>query len=55
MLILRMTKIGIIIRSMVSDVKMTGMLGINTGQTFLFVYAVSAGLAGLGGVIAAPF
>lgn len=55
MLVLRMTKIGIIIRSMVSDVKMTGMLGINTGTTFLYVYAVSAALAGLGGVIAAPF
>jgi branched-chain amino acid transport system permease protein len=55
MLVLQTTRIGIIIRSMVSDVKMTGMLGINTGSTFLYVYAVSAALAGLGGVIAAPF
>jgi branched-chain amino acid transport system permease protein len=55
MLVLQKTKIGIVIRSIVSDSKMTGMLGINTKIVFLVVYAVSAAFAGLGGVIAAPF
>jgi len=49
------TRIGITIRSIVSDAEMVKMLGINTDKVFLFVFAASSALAGLGGVVAAPF
>lgn len=49
------TRIGITIRSIVSDVEMVNMLGVNSDNIFLYVFAASSALAGLGGVVAAPF
>jgi branched-chain amino acid transport system permease protein len=49
------TRIGIIIRSAVSDAEMVGALGINTPLVSLGVFSVGSALAAVAGVIAAPF
>jgi branched-chain amino acid transport system permease protein len=54
-LVLLRTRIGIIIRSAVSDGEMVSALGINTPLVHLGVFATGSALAGLAGVIAAPF
>jgi len=54
-LVLLRTRIGIIIRSAVSDAAMAGALGINTPLVSTAVFAAGSALAALAGVIAAPF
>ncbi len=54
-LLLRRSRIGMIIRAGVQDSEMVQALGINVRQVFTFVFALGSGLAALGGVIAAPF
>jgi branched-chain amino acid transport system permease protein len=49
------TRVGIIIRSTVSDAQMVGALGINTPLVSLGVFGSGSALAALAGVIAAPF
>jgi branched-chain amino acid transport system permease protein len=53
--VLLRTRIGIIIRSAVSDGEMVSALGINTPLVSLGVFTVGSGLAAVAGVIAAPF
>lgn len=53
-LLLRRTRIGMIIRAGVQDREMVEALGINVRQVFTFVFALGVGLAALGGVLAAP-
>lgn len=53
-LLLKKTRIGMIIRAGVQDPEMTEALGINVRRVFTLVFALAAGLAALGGVLAAP-
>ncbi len=53
-LLLRRTRIGMIIRAGVQDSEMVEALGINVRQVFTFVFALGVALASLGGVLAAP-
>ncbi|HET7876199.1 MAG TPA: branched-chain amino acid ABC transporter permease [Methylomirabilota bacterium] len=54
-LVLLRTRIGIIIRSAVSDAAMVGALGHNTPVLSTAVFATGSALAAVAGVIAAPF
>ena len=49
------TRVGIIIRSAVSDAEMVAALGINTPLVSLGVFTAGSALAAVAGVIAAPF
>jgi branched-chain amino acid transport system permease protein len=49
------TRVGIVIRSAVSDAQMVEALGINTPLVSLGVFSVGSALAAVAGVIAAPF
>lgn len=53
-LILKRTRIGMIIRAGVQDSEMVEALGINVRQIFTVVFALGVGLAAIGGVLAAP-
>lgn len=53
--LLRRTRLGMIIRAGVQDGEMVQALGINVRRVFTLVFALGAGLAALGGVAAAPF
>ncbi len=53
--LLRRSRLGMIIRAGVQDREMVEALGINVRQVFTLVFALGAGLAALGGVAAAPF
>jgi branched-chain amino acid transport system permease protein len=53
--LLRRSRIGMIIRAGVQDSEMVQVLGINVRRVFTLVFALGSGLAALGGVIAAPF
>ena len=53
-LLLRKTRLGIIIRAGVQDGEMVQALGINVRRVFTLVFALGAALAGIGGVAAAP-
>jgi len=53
-LLLKRTRIGVIIRAGVQDPEMVQALGINVRRVFTLVFAIGAGLAALGGVVAAP-
>ncbi|MCL4488773.1 MAG: branched-chain amino acid ABC transporter permease [Chloroflexi bacterium] len=55
MVLLQRSRLGMIIRAGVQDSEMVEALGINVRRVFTIVFAVGAGLAGLGGVVAAPF
>lgn len=55
MLLLRYSRMGMIIRAGVQDGEMVQALGINVRRVFTLVFALGAGLAALGGVAAAPF
>jgi branched-chain amino acid transport system permease protein len=52
--LLRRSRLGMIIRAGVQDREMVEALGINVRQVFTLVFALGVGLAALGGVIAAP-
>jgi branched-chain amino acid transport system permease protein len=54
-LLLKYTRMGMIIRAGVQDSEMVQALGINVRRVFTLVFALGAGLAALGGVAAAPF
>ena len=53
-LLLKRTRIGMIIRAGVQDPDMVEALGINVRQVFTLVFALGSSLAALGGVLAAP-
>src|SRR5581483_1763875 len=53
--LLRGSRLGMIIRAGVQDSAMVEALGINVRRVFTIVFALGAGLAGLGGVVATPF
>jgi branched-chain amino acid transport system permease protein len=52
--LLQKTRIGIVIRAGVQDAEMVQALGVNVRRVFTGVFALGTGLAGMGGVIAAP-
>jgi branched-chain amino acid transport system permease protein len=54
-LLLMKTRLGITVRAMVSDRDMAAALGTNTPLVFMLVMGIGSWLAGLAGVIAAPF
>ncbi len=54
-LLLRRTRLGMVIRAGVQDSDMVQALGINVRRIFTLVFALGCGLAALGGVAAAPF
>jgi branched-chain amino acid transport system permease protein len=53
-LLLKRTRIGMVIRAGVQDPEMVEALGINVRRVFTLVFAMGSGLAALGGVLAAP-
>ncbi len=53
-LILKRTRLGMIIRAGVQDSEMVEAMGINVRRVFTLVFAMGVGLAALGGVLAAP-
>ncbi len=53
--LLRRTRLGMIIRAGVQDPDMVQAMGINVRQVFTLVFALGAGLAAFGGVAASPF
>ncbi len=54
-LLLRYSRLGMIIRAGVQDSDMVEALGINVRRVFTLVFALGSALAALGGVVAAPF
>lgn len=54
-ILLKYTRLGMIIRAGVQDREMVEALGINVRRVFTFVFALGTGLAALGGIGAAPF
>jgi branched-chain amino acid transport system permease protein len=54
-ILMQRSRLGMIIRAGVQDSEMVEALGINVRRVFTIVFAIGAGLAGLGGVVAAPF
>ncbi|PWH14436.1 MAG: branched-chain amino acid ABC transporter permease [Anaerolineae bacterium] len=53
-LLLKRSRLGMIIRAGVQDSEMVEALGINVRQVFTLVFALGVGLAALGGALAAP-
>ena len=53
-MLLRRTRLGMIIRAGVQDAEMVEALGINVRRVFTLVFALGSALAALGGVLAAP-
>jgi branched-chain amino acid transport system permease protein len=53
-MLLRRSRLGLIIRAGVQDREMVEALGINVRRVFTLVFALGVGLAALGGVLAAP-
>ena len=53
-LLLRRSRLGMVIRAGVQDRQMVEALGINVRRVFTQVFALGVGLAALGGVLAAP-
>jgi branched-chain amino acid transport system permease protein len=53
-LLLKRSRLGMVIRAGVQDSQMVEALGINIRRIFTLVFALGAGLAALGGVVAAP-
>lgn len=54
-LLLRYSRLGMIIRAGVQDSEMVEALGINVRRVFTLVFGLGSALAALGGVVAAPF
>ncbi len=54
-IVLKYTRLGMIIRAGVQDREMVEALGINVRRVFTMVFALGTGLAALGGIGAAPF
>lgn len=53
-IVLYRTKWGTVIRSAAYDREMTSVLGVNVRRLYTLVFVLGAGLAGLGGAVAAP-
>lgn len=53
-LLFKCTRWGALVRAAAEDREMLGALGVNQGVLFSAVFALGAGLAGLGGVLALP-
>jgi branched-chain amino acid transport system permease protein len=53
-LLLKRSRLGMVIRAGVQDREMVEALGINVRQVFTLVFALGVGLAALGGALAAP-
>lgn len=53
-LLLKKTRIGMVIRAGVQDAEMVEALGINVRRVFTIVFGIGSGLAALGGALAAP-
>ncbi len=53
-LMLKRSRIGMVIRAGVQDAEMVEALGINVRRVFTIVFGIGSGLAALGGVLAAP-
>jgi branched-chain amino acid transport system permease protein len=53
-LLIQRTRVGMIIRAGVQDREMVEALGVNVRRVFTLVFALGAGLAALGGILAAP-
>lgn len=53
-LLLEKTRLGLMIRASVDDMQMARAVGIPASRLFTIVFALGSGLAGLGGIIAAP-
>lgn len=53
--LMRFSRLGMIIRAGVQDRNMVEALGINVKRVFTIVFAIGVGLAALGGIGAAPF
>lgn len=53
-MLLKKTRIGMVIRAGVTDPEMVEALGINVRRVFTLVFALGSGLAAFGGVLAAP-
>lgn len=54
-LLLKKTKLGMIIRAGIERPHMVRAIGINVDKVFTFTFALGAAMAGLGGAVAAPF
>ncbi len=55
MLLLKRTRVGLIIRAGVQDSEMVEALGINVRQVFTWVFALGTAVASLGGMVVVPF
>ncbi|KQL55030.1 ABC transporter permease [Heyndrickxia shackletonii] len=53
--VLKKTKIGLIVRAGVMDKEMVQALGINIKKVFMFVFIVGSAMAALGGALMAPY
>lgn len=54
-LLLKYTKLGLVIRAGLDDIEMAEALGANVKRTFTIVFAIGCGLAGLGGAVLVPW
>lgn len=54
LLIVKRTRVGLVVQAALSHPEMVGMLGHNVGRVFMLVFGVGAGLAAVAGVIAGP-
>ena len=54
LLIVKRTRVGLVVQAALSHPDMVGMLGHNVGRVFMLVFGVGAGLAAVAGVIAGP-
>jgi len=54
-LLLRRTKLGIIVRAGVEDAEMVSALGINVRAIFTLIFTLGCALAAFGGAVATPF
>ncbi len=54
LLVVKRTRIGLVVQAALTHPEMVGMLGHNVGRVFMLVFGVGAGLAAVAGVIAGP-
>ena len=53
-LMINKTKLGMLMRAIISDRQMVGCLGVNVNMLFSVMFMIGMGIAGLGGVLNAP-
>lgn len=54
LLVIRRTRVGLVVQAALGHPEMVGMLGHNVDRVFMMVFGVGAGLAAVAGVIAGP-